>query len=72
MRELRCYVNGYVISELHLTPFNKYEEKINPLSFTVSEGQGLYSIRDLNCFSTDLSSIATCFLRTRLEERNNK
>lgn len=47
MRELRCYVNGYVISELHQTPFNKYEKKINPLSFTVSEGQGLYRIPDL-------------------------
>jgi len=47
MRELRCYVNGYVITELHRTPFNKYEEKINPLSFTVREGQGLYSTPDL-------------------------
>jgi len=62
MRKLRCYVNGYVISELYLSPFNKYGEKINTLSFIRQWRPRFVHYACLNCLSTDLSSIATCFL----------
>ena len=56
MTKLKCYVNGYVISELYLSPLSKYEER-NKHSFIYRQWRPRFVQSTwINCFSTDLTS----------------